>query len=281
MVPPGSDFPSVLLSLGRFLLAAPRVENQRWQGIDVGRDPSARMRELQNITFEVDLGGCEDLDTYRAAVRPNLPWADDHFLERVGRQPLNPGVEWANWPWGKSADRFRRSDTRFNHSYMERLWPRWARRTPGGRFDWGTSKPDDEGRQGIDRRYGDLDDLVDLLVKDPFGRQAFIPLFFPEDTGWGDGGRKMCSLGYHLIRRGDKLSIWYPLRSCDYVKHLRDDVYLAVRLLLWILGECRTKDLERWGRVLPGAYSMWMTSLHFFEADMKVLKEEVADEQGP
>ncbi len=263
-------FHSVISDLGYEMREAPRVEQHRWQGRDVRADPSARCYELGDVDVRVDLRGREDLDFWRRDIQPNLPWADDHFLERVGGQPLNPGKEWANWPWGKSADGFRRDDERFNHTYMERLWPRWARRNPGGTV---SIPEEDEGRLGIDRRYGDLSDLIDLLVRDPYTRQAFIPLFFPEDTGWGDGGRKMCSLGYQFICRDGRLDLYYPLRSCDLARHFRDDCYLAVRMLLWILDRCRAAD-DFWLGVKPGRYTMHMTSLHVFENDrIKLIRE--------
>ncbi len=255
------DFAGAYRELSARLAAALRVENSRWQGVDVSKD----------------LGGVEDLDHWRRDCGPNLPWADDHFLERVGGEPLNPGREWANWPWSRSADRFRRNDERFNHSYMERLWPRFARMTERGELADDQLPALGEGRVGVDRRYGDLDDLVDLLVRDPYTRQAFIPLFHPEDTGWGDGGRKMCSLGYQFLRRGDSLGVFYPMRSCDLVRHLRDDCYLAVRLLLWVLDRCRGADLAKWSGCRPGSYAMWMTSLHCFENDRRLLAKELSD----
>lgn len=266
-------FPDAWRVLLAAIREAPRVDQQRWQGVDVSKDRSAACYEVRNATFEVDLGSREDLDHWRTQIEPNLPWADDHFMERVGGEPLNPGVEWANWPWGRSAAKFRDGDEKFNHTYMERLWPRYARMTDRGELSDDVLPSLGDGRTGIGWRYGDLDDLVDLLVRDPWTRQAWIPLFHPEDTGWGDGGRKPCTLGYQLLRRGDRLSMFYPLRSCDLVRHFRDDCYLAVRLLLWVLDRCRERDSESWSSVVPGDYAMWMTSLHVFENDMIQIKK--------
>lgn len=270
----GKGFPDVIRELRSLLRESPQVPQIRWQGVDVSNNPAARCYELQNVVFEVDLGGVEDLAYWQKEIGPNLPWADNHFKERVSGKPLNPGREWQNWPWGKSADRFRGPDEQFNHTYPERLWPKYARMTDkgqlpvvGGRGILSGQDP----RKGIAWQYGDLIDLVELLVKDPYTRQAYIPLFFPEDTGWADGGRKVCTLGYQFLRRGDSLSIWYPMRSCDFVRHFRDDCYLAVRLLLWVLNHCRGIDYENWGQVKPGLYSMWMTSLHIFEVDRRNL----------
>lgn len=249
------------------------VSTDRWQGWNVKGRPDYITHELLNYSCHVPLYG-EDLDVYRADIEPNLPWADDHFEERVCGYPINPGTQWANWPWGKAAAKHRSADEKFNHNYMERLWPKFAG------FLGGTKTVDEykdefkkrgfregEALQGIYHEYGDLNDLVNYLVKEPTTRQAYIPLFFPEDTGWGDGGRKPCTLGYQFIVRDKKLHIYYPMRSCDFVRHFRDDIYLGVRLLLWVLQECRKQDPETWNGVSPGSYSMHCTSLHVFTND--------------
>lgn len=262
-----TTFSRVAWILSQRLKDAPVVRTERWQGVAAHQET----RELLNADFSVDLGGDENLDRWRADILPNLPWADDHFLERVGGEPLNPGVQWANWPWGRSAANFKQQ--RFNHTYMERLWPKFARRTDDGRlpvtlqghirkFTASDARP----KLGIAGPLGDLQDLVELLVEQPHTRQAWIPLFFPEDTGRGDGGRKPCTLGYQVIVRDGRMHMWYPLRSCDFVRHWRDDCYLAVRLLIWLLERCRERDAW-WGDVHPGTYSMHMTSLHVFKED--------------
>ncbi len=263
-------FKTVLAVLAMRLGKAPLVEQERWQGKEVQNDPAARVYELQNVVLEVPLEGKEDLGHWQKEIDPSLPWADNHFLERVGGEPLNPGVEWQNWPWGQSASRFRNKEKLFNHTYMERLWPRYARMTEGGRFPKDSQdrlKP----HQGIGFSYGDLQSLVDYLIREPSTRQAWIPLFFPEDTGYGDGGRKPCTLGYQFLVRRRQLHIWYPLRSCDFAHHVRDDCYLAIRLLLWVLQECRKVD-SYWDGITPGSYAMHITSLHIFENDRNQLK---------
>jgi hypothetical protein len=262
-----TSFSTVDQILDKALREAPAVRTERWQGVAHNQDT----RELLNASFTVDLQGIEELDHWRQDIRTNLPWADDHFLERVGGQPLNPGVQWANWPWGRSAGNFKQE--RFNHTYMERLWPKFARRTEDGQLPMGKGarkypRIDNRPRLGIAWAYGDLLDLVELLAAEPHTRQAWIPLFFPEDTGPADGGRKPCTLGYQIIVRDGKAHIYYPLRSCDFIRHWADDCYLAVRLLQWIIDQCRLKS-DAWYDISPGTYSMHMTSLHIFETDLK------------
>jgi len=244
-----------------------------WQSIDVSAKPEAEMRELIHVDFRVLLPKT-DLEHYRQDIQPNLPWADHHFLqERVSGQPINPGWTWKTWPWGNSADKFRREGEQFSHSYAERYWPKYA----GFLNDVGGAIPDDfelsrvEANRGVRYQYGDLNDVIDLLVRDPGTRQAWLPVWFPEDTGVAHGERVPCTLGYHFLRRHDSLHIYYPIRSCDFTRHLRDDLYLTVRLLLWVLEQCQQRDPENWSKVRPGMFSFWAGSLHCFINDYRKL----------
>jgi len=234
------------------------VKTETWQGQDVRARPDAVTNELLNVTLCADLRRQEDLEAWRQEVKPNLPWADDHFLERVSGEPLNPPPSWAWWPWSGSASKHRDAAEKFNHTYPERYWPKLAGGGP---------------HEGIRGQYGDLADVVNLLVQQPHSRQAYLPIFFPEDTGVGDGGRKPCTLGYQFIMRGGRLHVFYPMRSCDLMRHFADDFYLTVRLLLWMLVELRQRDAT-WNLVRPGTLTMHMTSLHVFANDMVQLKAE-------
>lgn len=252
-----------------FIEGSHEVHPDHWQGMNVRHRPEMKSHELLNVTMQVPLLGDEELDHWRRDVKPNLPWADNHFEERVCGQPINPGVEWANWPWGESARRFIENGGQFNHNYMERYWPKYAGNTPDedGRYDTLGAA----AHAGIRNVYGDLNDVVELLCRDQLTRQAWLPIFFPEDTGVGDGGRKPCTLGYQFLCRDKRLHVYYPLRSCDFIRHWRDDVYLTVRLLLWVLDRCRQRDPSRWNDVAPGMYTMYTGSLHIFENDWRQL----------
>src|SRR5690606_10256655 len=97
-----------------FLHNSHKVHTEKWQGWDISKKPEMESHELLNVTFTIDLKGIEELQHWREDIQPNLPWADDHFLERVCGEPINPGVEWANWPWGESARRFIEGGGQFN-----------------------------------------------------------------------------------------------------------------------------------------------------------------------
>lgn len=245
------------------------IHTSKWQAMDISKRPEAEMREILYVEFRVPMNGT-DLDYYREQIQPNLPWADDHFeLERVSREPLNPGETWKRWPYGLAADKHRTEGEQFSHSYAERYWPKHAGRTLGGRID---SDLRYVARQGIRYRYGDLDDVVNLLLNDPLTRQAYLPIWFPEDTGAHHGQRVPCTLGYHFMRRGNDFHVYYPIRSCDFVRHFRDDLYLTCRLLIWILQQLRDRDPDGWRGVNPGMFMFWAGSMHCFVNDWRTLK---------
>lgn len=259
------------------------IHRGKWQGVDVSKRPDAATHELHHYNMIVPLT-INSLVHYRGEIKPNLPWADDHFAERVGANPLNPGVEWANWPWGASADKSRidpasvgdpGTERVFDHTYAQRYWPRWAGMFPGGIIPDDNATRIPPSHKGIYFYYGDLDDVVDELVADPTTRQAILPMFFPEDTGLRPGRRKPCSLHYHFMHNGGNgLDISYALRSCDLTHHMRDDIYLTVRLLLWVIDQCRVKDPTTWSNVLPGRFIMQIANLHCFRNDFLALQKD-------
>lgn len=263
-----------------------RVETETWQGRSTAGKPDMVTHELLNVTMGIslyDLYGQTmtahdpfNLDHWRSDCRPHLPWADNHFAERVGGEPLNPGATFQDWRHGASAATFLEGEQKqFNHTYMERMWPKYAGYVACG-FNPDLGPPEGpEPRKGIRHEYGDLMDVVHLLSNERMTRQAYLPLFFPEDTGKGDGGRKPCTLGYQFILRQNRLHIYYPMRSCDYANHFRDDCYLAVRLLLWVIEQCRVvAPVGMWDYVMPGSLTMHCTSFHLFANDYNELTKK-------
>ena len=130
--------------------------------------------------------------------------------------------------------------------------------------------------RGIRYDYGDLDDVLTLLQKYPYTRQATLPIFFPEDTGAVHGGRIPCTLHYHFLLRNDRLHLWYTIRSCDAVRHFRDDVYMAGRLCQWVIDELKNMDndydaQEFWEGVVPGNLYFTAYSFHVHAGDRHML----------
>lgn len=255
------------------------IEPSRWQSMDVSKRREAATYELLNYTLSCQLLGIDTIEQLQEQIKPNLPWAEDHFLERVGGVPLNPGEQWAKWPWGNSANTFRSelvpqgdgtTQPGFSHTYMERFWPKFAGMRPGSDGSESSPRPPDElePHRGIRYGYGDLSDVVEHLRKHPDSRQAFLPIWFPEDTGKADV-RVPCTLGYHFIQRNGFLHLTYYIRSCDAYRHFRDDVYLAIRLGQHLLSLLQADG--SWGNVRLGMFTMHMVSFHCFVNDYREL----------
>lgn len=266
------EFDQGFYGLRRSLSESVLFNRGRVHAQDVSQRPEYATYELANVsvTYDVPL----DVKTLQTHVEPNLPWAEDHFAERVGGEPLNPAPSEAWWPFKVNGNAAHKDGEVFSHTYPERMWPKQANPREmmvfrSGRFA--------QMNVGIRYTYGDLDDVVSLLFKDPFTRQAYLPIWFPEDTGAVDGQRVPCSLGYHFIRRGNALDCVYTMRSCDFFRHFRDDIYMAARLLQWVCGRLSTDgehsdDGSRGPAV--GSLTTFISNLHAFAGDSERLGVE-------
>ena len=231
------------------------VKTERWQGIPSPDD----MFEHLFHSFKAEIPST--LEELVIQTKANLPWADEHLDERVGGLPLNPPPSHVNWPFAQRGNEKFGGTTKFSHSYPERIWPKFASDIPNSKMS------------GIRYEYGDFNDVIDLLQREPYTRQAFLPIWFPEDTGSVHGERVPCTIGYHFMRRGNYLHVVYYIRSCDYIRHFRDDVYLACRKVQWVIERLKEKDPENWEGVIPGYLSMHITSLHCFNKEREILKQ--------
>jgi hypothetical protein len=235
---------------GRFLLKnGCRLPSAEWQGKPLSEKETMRVALNYNFICKTP----DNLTTLCQTVEPDKPWAEDHFQERVGGRPVNPGETYKKWPYNNfDTNPFMRSN-KFDHTYMERYWPIQA-------------GEDEFMMKGIRYSYGDLDDVVNQLRNDPTTRQAYLPVWFPEDTGAKHGGRVPCTLGYLFIPVGDYLHINYYIRSCDLYRHFRNDVYLTMRLLQWVVDK-----LEMWE---PGLLTMHIANFHYFDNDLYHIKKD-------
>lgn len=257
---PGEGFEDLVKTLrNRFVNGlSNQVEVGEWQAIK-GHTPFARTYELEDISFEIPVP--EGQEEWVQMIKPNLPWAEDHFQERVSGKPLNPAPSHAWWPFNVNKNKLHIKQGKFSHTYPERMWPRYASAT-----DDPNDRPigPDGSNRGIRYRYGDLADLVNLLETSPHTRQAYLPIWFPEDTGSHHGERVPCTIGYHFLTRNGKTKIVYYMRSCDFIRYFRDDVYMAGRLLQWVCERVGTK---------PSKLVMHISSMHIFEADLTIMKQ--------
>ncbi len=213
------------------------VQRSSWQGTDA----PAPAHEMTNVLLEYQVP--DSLKQWQEFCDADTAWAEEHFQERVGGHPVNPTPSYVRWPWHsrEHAEKFIRDGGRFDHTYPERYWPH---------------------DPVTDRYAGDLEDVVRLLRRDVWTRQAYLPVWFPEDTGAVRSQRVPCTLGYHFIRNGPQLDCNYFLRSCDLTRHFKNDVYLTGRLLQWMVEE-----VGRGSVPYPGKLTLFISNLHLFTTD--------------
>lgn len=254
-------------------------EHTHWQGKDVAADPQKQMWELLFHSIRAPIP--HDRETLAKETGANLPWAEDHFQERICGQPLNPGQQYKNWPYyvaNPSNDQSRVvGGEKFHHTYMERFWPKRA----GLDIHRCHCDGDDEGHEigtqpsdrfGIRFGYGDFRDVLNKLAVNPSTRQAYLPIWFPEDTGKSDEIRVPCTLGYLFMVRNGLAHCTYYIRSCDFMRHFRDDIYLACRLVHTIMQYIGS---HTGNGVRPGFLHMHIGSLHCFRGEQKMLKYHI------
>lgn len=227
------------------LMRTVSIQRASWQSTSA---PSPAY-EMRNVILEVLVP--DSICQWQELCQPDLPWSEDHFQERISGKAMNPTPSYPNWPWHskEQASRFIREGGRFDHTYPERYWPRDAARAEDGYLR--------------NEETGDLRDVAKLLKRDPWTRQAYLPVWFPEDTGSTQGQRVPCTLGYHFIRNGPTLDCNYFLRSCDLTRHYKNDVYLTGRLLQYMVEQTQGKD----GLPYCGTLTLFISNLHLFTQD--------------
>lgn len=255
-----TDFPTARHLCAVSLLGAPEVNVGEWHSQPVDH-PLLVTREVQDVALEFKVPW--NVNDLIRLMDPNLPWAEEHFMERVSGQPLNPPPSHKLWPWAHQQHQTIEGE-KFSHTYPERYWPKEA-----GEPHYQQSQH--KSHWGIRFEYGDLEDVVKLLRKNGNTRQAYLPVWFPEDTGAVHGERVPCSLGYHFLIREGKLSLRYYLRSCDFVRHFNDDMYMTARLLQWVSAALPG--------VVPGKVVAYISSLHIMKGDEGKIKQELREQR--
>jgi thymidylate synthase len=229
----------------KLLLEGNFIDVKEWQSININQE----MYEICNINIEFNCPNT--INKLEKITIPNLPWAENHFQERINGKPLNPGVQWENWPYyykSKDDKRFRSNKgILFDHTYMERFWP--------------------EKKEGIRYKMGDLNDIIERLKNNLFNRQSFLSIWHPEDQSNDKSNKRIpCTLGYYFQCRNNKLNVNYFIRSCDAIRHLNNDLYMTGRLLQYVA--------EKIGQnIKVGKIYVWIGNLHCFKTDLQYLKK--------
>lgn len=246
------------LLTARLLDKGTEVDVGEWQSTDISGKPEMVSFELDQVSFDYRI-------TAGDTIPANLPWAEEHFQERVSGIPHNPPPSHKNWPYAQTNNDQWKGKGQFSHTYPERIWPKEA-----GYFTIDTGEG--VNAYGIRFDYGDLTDVISLLINNPLTRQAYLPIWFPEDTGVVHGKRVPCTLGYHFMIRNNQLTCTYYIRSCDLRRHFADDLYMAVRLAQWVAGKISGVLQVRQGfPLIAHRVIMHIASLHIFQGDYQMM----------
>jgi len=201
-----------------------RVHPMSYQDKYVGDNPDYDTMELQNYIYTVlkpDLGHIGENQPYCT-----VEWADR--LKGIGQSPVNPGEAYKTRldVWSQ----FLQEDGKFAYTYAER----YAK---------------------SDQVYN----VMQRMCEDRDSRQLFISMWdFSDSTKLGGISRIPCSLGYLLQVRKNKLNMTYLMRSCDFVTHFRNDIWLSAQLQEY-LANTAGFDI--------GTFTHWIGSLHIFKKD--------------
>lgn len=250
------QFKELRKALAKRLLWTEPENYGKWQQLDISKSDQHKTYELLNATIWYQMPQNKKAALWN--IKPDMPWSENHFQERVGGQAINPGVEHANWPYHANGAELHLKNGKYDHNYMERFWPKDISMHPALPNLYGYGVP--AQWNGYRFPTGDLNDVVAQLRADVGTRQAYLPVFFPEDTGATRGQRVPCTLGYHFIVREGKLHVQYNMRSCEIYRHFTNDVYMAVRLAQWVRDRVND-ELEL------GQLTMNIVSLHGFVGD--------------
>jgi len=231
-------------SLIRQLIDSKKLSyTKRWQAIEV-ENP---VIELTNVFKSMEI--CKDICSLAEETKADLPWAEDHFVERISG-PTNPGVQYKNWPYYRpdlDNGRFR-PDGLFSHTYQERFWP--------------------PKKEGVRFTMGDWNDVVDRISEDLSTRQCFLSIWHPEDQS-NNKVRLPCTIGYWFKVIDDHLDCTYLIRSCDARRHFRNDIYMTQRLVFEMISRLKSLGLS----INPGLLHIWIGSFHCFQSDLYYLKK--------
>lgn len=164
-----------------------------------------------------------------------LKWADAEFQERINPFLIdgNPGEAWK-----LRADLWTplMVNGRFEYTYNERIY-----------FN------------------NQLGRIIDNLSKDLHSRRQVLQIYqIDKDQSIGEEtGRVPCSLDYSFLIRNNELMMFYHMRSCDFLSHFLNDMYLAGKLNQYIAQEI-TRNIPGDITIVPGSLTVLINSLHAY-----------------
>lgn len=229
------DFPEAINEIHRDLKEmGVRVENTHMQD----KEGSFPTYELHNYAYTV-------LEPRFSDLKPVQPWCDLEWAHRV--RGIKGEVEMM------TPAALARSDEFIN-------WEDFIEKVPG--------KPD-QMAYTYGERFAESTqvlNVIDELQTNPESRQMFISLWNPTLDAVRFGVRRVpCTLGYHVLYRNNRLHMTYMMRSCDFLTHFQNDIWLAMQLQHYIVAHIRQALPD----AAPGRFSHFINSFHVYQNHVK------------
>lgn len=223
------------------------------------RGKSMQDKEGDFPTLELDNYGYTVTHPSRLDLLPTMPWCEVEWQDRLNAIMGNVSPLGTSW--------LERSDRHMDWSrfieYNGRPLPMYTTLDKIRELE-----PEAAGDPiRLAYSYGErlaLNDQVLKVVRElrrngP-SRQLFVSMWDPNHDPDRIGNRRVpCSLGWHFMKRDGKVNMTYIMRSCDFVTHWQNDVWLALKLLDLI---CHMTKNER------GRFSQVIFSFHVYEKDV-------------
>ena len=181
-----------------------------------GKETAESVPTLTNVSFTIS----NIVDAWKTLEKmivsneglKGLNFVKKEAEEWTDKAYVNPGHAWEEYPerWWHSLNK----DMKMDYSYNTRM-------------NW----------------YYQFDRVVGELNRDPNTRQAYISIYYPDDTTKIGGDTRIpCIVGYQFDVDEDKsLNMTVNMRSCDLENCLRNDIYLAAVLLYKVYLSCLGK----------------------------------------
>lgn len=195
---------------------------------------------LSNGTFKIQKdrpSWIMDGEVIKRDGEKGLNFLRQEFKEWVAEEYHNPGEAWKEYPerWRS----FLNARGQLDYSYNERI-----------------------------NGDGQIESVVKTLIYDTATRQAYISIYDPQIDSLRIGGSPRmipCILGYHFIQINQDLDMMVMARSIDANNCLMNDIWLADKLLGYIVAEINHGVGYRSDKkVNEGSITFMISNLHSY-----------------
>lgn len=220
------------------------VKPKSYQNKVVEGDPNFETKELRNYVYTIIQPQLSEVNKYA-----NQPWCDDEAKERFCGERLNPGEAYKHRKelWEEFM-----VDGKQDYTYPERF------------------NPEVIAFEGYEPYTYDVDQLHEIAVEladNPDSRQCYLSIWEPADIQYIGGKKRVpCTLGYLFQVRDNELHITYMQRSCDFIEHYSNDVYLAIATAHEL---ARRIEKEGGPQYSVGTFTHFIGSMHIYKKDIK------------